>query len=376
VSRVILTCGIPIPNGNMEFKSDGFGQAFNIPDGWRKSVQYGADEVTKIKEYWTTTRRGDSNYPYAPIYSSRGRCFTVGVRDTATATATRYIESPPSPPGYLWGTDANDPLATGNDFWWVRLRFWWRGWGIAPGASAAWVMSLIGYVDAAESSSVTLCTVPLNGVSDWGTVWAVKSSSPFKITSSLHHVRVRVTCERGPATTGYAYGSFTDFSAETLGPVDAAAVSTSFEILNPTYAEEGIGGTFYQMSKDRIWDGYDNQPTRPGKGSRLPSGSWRWFDATGGTKKRRFVVPLRMMTRKDAVKLELLFMANKGQSGDSGSFYGTAFPLLFSPQQPDAMGFYYVAMEDEKPNIQQDGYFQSATELGTLYRCNLALVEI
>lgn len=376
-SKIIIACGIPIPNGNMEYKSDGLGQGNGAPDGYRVSTNYAVDQAFgRVKARWATVRRGDALYPSAPIYASRGRSFSFGLTNLATADTGRYIETPPSPPGYLWGAEANDPYLSTNDFWWVRLRMWWRGFGVAPGASAAWSAQVIGYSNAAESASFNLCSIPLNGVSDWGTGWVLKASTPFKVNVSIHHIRVRLVLQLGALTTGTAYGCFTDLSCETLGPVDAAAGAGGAEINNPTYAAEGNGGTYYQMSRDRLWEGFENAPERLGKGVRMPSGSWRWFDSSGGSIKRRFRVPLKNLSRADADKLLRLHLACKGQSSDPGSFYGTPFPLLFSPQQPDDMGFYYVTMPAAPSPVEQDGPFQSATEAGTLYRCMLELVEV
>lgn len=374
-SKIILACGIPIPNGNMEYKTDGAGQGSGYPDGYRASTNLQLDAVFgRARTRWTTTRRGDAGYPYAPIYSTRGRCYTIGINNAAGNDTSRYIETPPSPAGYTFGSEGVDPFATTNDYWWVRLRMWWRGWGNAPQSGAAWNAQVIGYNDANETTPTNLCSIALDRTLDWGTGWVLKASNPFKITSTVHHVRVRFTPNFGPSS-GFSYGSFTDFSLETLGPVDAVSGAGGAEINNPTYAAEGNGGTYYQMLIDRLWDGFENAPERPGKLSRQASGSMRWFDPTGGTKKREFLVPLRNLSRTDADKLERMHQANKGQSGDPGSFYGTPFPLVFSPQQPDAMGFYYVHMVDSKLPVQQDGAFQANTEAGHKYRCNLRLVE-
>lgn len=378
-SKIILACGIPIPNGNMEFKSDGLGQGSGWPDGFRTSTNLQVDLIfSRARTRWTTTRRGDASYPYAPIFASRARALTVGVSNSGIPDVARYIDSPPSPPGFTWVGEAVDPFATTNDYWWVRLRLWWRGHGIAPGAAAAWVFQVWGYNNAAESAPTLLCTIPLNGVTDWDPTqgWVLKSSTPFKITSTVHHVRVRLVAERGPATAGFAYGSCTDFSVETLGPIDAVSGAGGAEINNPTYAAEGNGGTYYQLLRDRQWEGCRVTPLRMGKSSRMPSGGWRWVDPSGGSMRRRFTIPVRLLTRVDYDKLLRLFNANKGLSTDPGSYYGVPFPLVFSPQSVDEPGFYYVAFEDDKFPLEPDGEFMGATLTGALYKGVLNLVEV
>ena len=376
MGKPIFAVGIPIPNGNFEWKSDGQGQSIWQPDGWSPSGLWLTESLNaaKMKTQWTTLRRGDTSYPYAPAHSTRGRAFGVSLSDTATISTTRTITSPPSPAGYLFGAEALDPFGTTRDYWWLRLRFWLRCYGNAPGAAAAWSVKVYGY-NASESIITVLCNVALDGVADWAVPgWVQKVSTPFKLITDTHHIRAQLVCDRGVA--GYSSASFSDISVETLGPVDAAGTVSSIEAINFTYAAEGIGGTYVQLQMPHMWSGYKVTPMRMGTGKRLPSGGYRWVDPSGGALRRRFTVPLANVPYRDYDALYRLWLCNKGQVQELASYYGGAFPILFSPQAVNDMGFYYVAFEGDSFPLEPDGAYQPGTEAGQRFRGVLSLVEV
>jgi len=377
MGRPIFAVGIPVPNGNFEYKSDGQGPAGGFPDGWQPTGRWLFDLVapTKMKTLWTQLRRGSNLYPRAMNHASRGRAFSVSLSDLASIDATRYIDSASTAAGYAWGVEALDPLGTTQDFWYLRLRFWWRGLGVAPGASAAWAVQLWG-VSTPGTTSTMLVSIPLDGVNDWNATQGdvVKVSAAVKLTTETARFFVRIVADRGVA--GWATGVFSDISIETLGPADSAAVTSGIEASNGTFAEEGVGGTYYQLTKTHNYSGYKVTPIRFGKATRLPSGAYRWADPSGGAMRRRFTVPLSLIPWKDYQKLYRLWLVNKGQTQDLQSYYGTAFPILFSPQASDDVGFYYVAFEGTDFPLEPDGGFMAGTEFGQLYRGVLSLVEV
>jgi hypothetical protein len=377
MGKPIFAVAVPVPNGDAQYKSDGNGQFAGVPDGWRTSTQWNTDVTgVKLKTLWEPMRRGDSVYPGAALHSGNGRAFGARLLNTATNVTTRYAESPPSLPGSMWGAEANDPLGTTNDFWWLRVRCWFRGAGIAPTGLGNWYLYVVGYVDAAETSSTVLCLIGFSPSTDWGVGWIQKLSTPFMVNSSIHHVRLRFIPAAGALTAGYAEGSFASPTVETLGPADAVSAAGTGDILNQTLAAEGNGGTYYQLTRAHVYAGFKTDIQRLGKLTRTVTGSSRWYDPTGGAVKRKFTVPLDLAVRTDYEKLYRLWMVNKGYSQETASYYGTPMPLIFSPQSADDPGFYVVNFDGDTFPLVPGGGFMPGTEAGQMYKGTVVLVEV
>lgn len=342
-----MALGVEIPNGAFRY----FSARNAAPDGWTPATLWTSDAVLSFIE---PLRRG---LPVlvgfsGPVESpGAGNIYRVRLPGSKSSNAARFITSPWSPPGQLYGAEQGDPYAFGGsnkDEWAYRLRFQFRG---VKGAATPSTADFRAMVEVGDASGTVMRTFLITDVAsgDWDGTWRSKTSAAERLTAAFSSppakMRVRIEAKANAAGTPID-AMFAGFTIETVGPMDATVDSA-------TTLAPAVGETYYEISREPNINGLKLAVPRSFRQRRrLPSGPMRSFDASGGDIRRSFEIPFGMLTRADFERLYLLWLYNHGFQWGSGyaSNQGLPQPCVLICDYPDmALSYYVDWMDDQFP---------------------------
>ncbi len=383
-----LACAVPIPNAHMGYKELTSGTS-GSPDGWAPSSQFTTDRTggtPVIVDAWQPLQ-ANTTLLGADEDSLTGRAYSIGLKTAASSDTTRYIDSPKSPLGALYGSEQ---MSAGDyHYYHLAVRMHGAYSGATPPNTGDFRLSLMA-VDTADTSYLTLGTYDLTAsdfdAGTWasGKRWMHKYAIGFAALTTTGwtgagttpaRLFVRVTAKAN-ATTGRLYLALADVKVWTLGPLEASGGNAN-----------GLAGALeyaYALSRPT-----QLEATGPAeiaaftKGRRLGNGDWRTFDPSGGMKKRTWKATFVNLTETDRQKILRAYHYNQGFASNSGTAFGQPRPLALLWNQPeefdDAGGFQvHVAHFAAKP-VFVDYYkapgWIASTRSALRYQTTLEFVE-
>lgn len=338
-----MALGVEIPNGDFRYLS----ARDAVPDGWTAASLWTSDAVLSRVE---PLRRGLPvlvGFAGPAEAPGAGNIYRATIPASKSSNAARYLTSPWSPPGQLYGAEQGDPYAFGGgnkDEWAYRLRFQFRG---VKGAVTPSTGDFTVRVEVGDSASAVMRTFLDTTIAstDWDGTWKSKASAaerlttPFSSAPSKMRVRMEAKANAGGAAI---HGEFAGFTIETVGPMDATVDAA-------TTLAPAAGETYYEISYQPNVRGLKLAVPRSMRTMRrLPGGPMRSFDPSGGDVRRSFEIPFGFLSRADYERLLLLWSYNKGFQWGSGfaSNFGLPQPCVLICDFPDNLFSYYVDWSD------------------------------